>query len=75
MSKCQICKQYLRLIDVVIDNPDINWNFNCLSKNPSITMFDVLNNSKLNWNFEELSKNPSITITDVLNNLKLSWNF
>ena len=52
----------IRMIDVnIIDNPNINLDFNMLSKNPSITMEFIEANYHLNWNPIYIADNPNIT--------------
>ena len=42
----------------VLEHPDKNWNWNCLSSNPSITMKDVLEHPDKHWNWYGLSMKP-----------------
>lgn len=46
-----------RLIDLVLANPDKEWDWAELSWNPSITMADVPANSELPWDCVRLSDN------------------
>ena len=45
----------MRLIDIVNNFPDKDWDWYALSKNPSITFDDVLTNPDKPWNWKELS--------------------
>jgi hypothetical protein len=51
------------------------WNFNELSKHPSITLNIVKNNKNKEWNWGKLSKYLKINIEDVLENNDLPWNW
>ncbi len=44
----------------LLANPNIKWSFFALSRNPSITMYDVLANSELPWYYNDISHNKTI---------------
>jgi hypothetical protein len=46
-----------------------------LSKNPSITMKNVLDHPDKPWSWGGLSQNPSITFRDVLNHPEKDWDY
>jgi len=56
-----------------LENLDKPWSWEFLSKNPSITMKDVLENPELPWSWIWLSQNPNITFKDVLENPDKPW--
>ena len=49
------------------------WNWNELSKNPNISIQDVINHPELRWNWEYVSINPNITIQTVIDHPELRW--
>jgi hypothetical protein len=67
-------------LDIIIDNPNINWNYNELLSNPNISWYMVKNNlNKLNnikFNFIYFGLNPNITL-DIFDEilLKLNYNY
>src|SRR5665811_1372669 len=63
------------LIDVVKLLPNKIWDYRYLSKNPNITLEDVLKNPDLDWNYVGLSGNPNITLHDVLEHPELPWSY
>ncbi len=48
----------MRLIDFVKANLNKNWSWWNLSRNPSITLKDVIENPELNWSYFYMSLNP-----------------
>jgi len=52
----------MRLIDLVNKYPDKKWSWPLLSKNPNITMKDILDNPDKPWNWEIVSSNYNITM-------------
>jgi hypothetical protein len=57
----------------ILNNPDINWNYNILSKNDNITFDIVLNNLDKKWCFSNLSMNRNITYDIIRNNPQFDW--
>jgi hypothetical protein len=51
------------------------WNWDYLSKNPSITFQNVLDNPDKPWDWRELSRNKSITFQNVIDNPDKKWNW
>ena len=49
----------------VLAYPDKRWNWDQLSRNPSITISDVKAHPNNPWNWDPLSGNLGITIKDV----------
>ena len=45
-------------MEIVLANPDIEWNWQFLSRNRKITWMNVLNNIILPWDWKELSGKP-----------------
>ena len=54
-----------RLIDYVLENPYIGWNWSNLTTNSSITFKEIMDNQNLPWNLAEVSYNKTITWEDV----------
>ena len=52
-------------MEFINDNPDKDWDWYQISKNPNITMKDILNNSDKHWNWREISMNQNITMKDI----------
>jgi hypothetical protein len=46
----------MRLIDLINMFPDKPWNWKSLSRNPNITMKDVINHPDKPWNWKILSE-------------------
>jgi hypothetical protein len=65
----------MRLIDLVIANPDKPWDWARLSYNPNITLKDVLANPDKPWRWYWLSRNPNITPKDVFANPGKTWDW
>lgn len=63
--------QLQKLINAYPNKP---WNWTILSRNPNITMDDVLARPDKAWNWGSLSLNPNITIKIVLEHSTRSWN-
>ena len=59
----------------ILDNPDIPWDWDILSRNPNITWDIVQQNPDKKWNWWELSKNPNITWDIVQQNPDKKWNW
>ena len=55
-------------MDIVLANPDIEWNWLYLSRNPKITWTNVLNNINLPWDWKELSS-KSLRRAEIANNI------
>ena len=49
----------MRLIDIVVKYSEKSWDWYLLSRNPLITIRDVLDHSYLPWNWYYLSRNPN----------------
>jgi len=61
--------------EIVQANPDKPWNYDCLSRNPSITWEIVQENPDKDWDYEYLSQNPNITWEIVQLNPNKPWNY
>ena len=55
-------------MDFINDNPDKDWEWDCISQNPGITMIDINDHPELPWNWFWISSNPNITMKDNNNN-------
>ena|ERR1700731_4758634 len=53
--------------------PNKNWDWYELSRNPNITIREVLTHPYELWNWECLSANPGITMKDVLVYPNMPW--
>ena len=54
---------------------NIAWNFDTLSKHPSITWDIVKANKELPWNYAKLSRNPNITWDIIQANPDKEWDY
>jgi hypothetical protein len=54
----------MRLVDIIKNNLDLEWNFNLISINNDITIQDILNNPQIKWNYSSI--NHKATISDIL---------
>jgi hypothetical protein len=61
--------------EIVINNPNLPWDYDQLSLNPNITWDIVKNNPDKPWNYDYLSENPNITWDIVINNPDKPWNY
>lgn len=53
-------------LDLIVGTPELPWDFKYVSKNPNVTIVDVVDNyPDLPWNYSSLSVNPNITETVV----------
>ncbi len=59
--------------DIIINNPDINWNWNKISK--TMPMHFILEHPHYSWDWNEISCNKNITMNDIRNNLDQNWNW
>ena len=57
------------------DNPDKNWNWEEISRNPNITMKFINDNPDKPWEWYFISENPNITMKDILDNPDKPWNW
>ena len=55
--------------------PDKQWDWYQLSRNPNITIQDILSRPDKQWDWACLSRYANITIKDVLNNPDKPWNW
>lgn len=53
---------------------DLPWDYDCLSRNMSFTLSDMLSNPEIPWNFQKISRIGS-TLDDVRNHPNLPWNW
>jgi len=51
------------------------WDWRSISRNPNITMKDIINNPDKPWNWNWISFNPNITIEDIINNPDKPWDW
>ena len=59
----------------VLAHQDKPWEWDWLSKNPSITIKDVDAHPDAPWNWGSLSQNPSITMKDIESRPNKPWNW
>jgi hypothetical protein len=52
------------LLEFVLAHPHIRWNYGALSRNPNISIQDVLKKPR-KWNISTVGLNPAITIRDI----------
>lgn len=62
-------------IDIIRANPDLPWDYDNFSDNPTITPKIVEDNPDIPWNFENLTWNNSFTIDYINNNMDKKWNW
>ena len=58
----------------ILENPDKPWQWNGVSRNPSVTMKDIKENPDKPWDWS-ISSNPNITMKDILENQDKAWNW
>lgn len=63
------------LLTLIIMLRNNDWDWYDISKNPNITIKDVLNYPEKPWNWNALSSNPNITLADLLKHPYLQWNW
>ena len=59
----------------ILDNPEYDWKYYLLSRNPNITWEIVKNNPDKNWDYNWVSENSNITIDIVKNNPQINWSY
>ena len=64
-----------KFFKLILDNPDKNWDWNIISRNPNITIKIILNNPNENWDWNYISQNPNITMKFILDNPNKNWNW
>ena len=64
-----------KFFKLILDNPDKNWNWDYISRNPNITTKIILDNPDINWNWCFISLNPNITMKFILDNPDKKWNW
>ena len=62
-----------KFFKLILDNPDKNWDWYAIGKNPNITMKIILDNPDKNWNWDAISENPNVLMKDILNNPDKKW--
>ena len=70
--KNEYSRKYCKFI---LNNPDKNWNWDDISKNPNITMKFILDNPDKDWDWEIISCNPNITMKDISDNPDKDWDW
>ena len=60
--------------DIVLRSPDVNWDWNELSKYPNITVTIVEKYINKPWNWEYLSSNKSVDLNFVRKYMHKPWN-
>ena len=53
----------------------MHWNWDCISKNPGITIEDILDNRDKDWEWDCMSQNSGITMIDINGHPELPWNW
>lgn len=61
------------LLTFVLANRDNSWDWLALSKNPNISVREIINSPELPWAWFHVSGNPNIRIQDVVDNLDKDW--
>ena len=49
----------------IIDNPELPWNWNMISRNPNLTMNFINDNPDKPWNWNMISYNPNLTMNFI----------
>jgi hypothetical protein len=62
------------LLKLIKQNPDEDWNWYLISKNPNITIEVVESNPDYPWNWSALSLNPNIT-PNIIKLYKKNWDW
>jgi len=65
----------LKFWDFIQENPDFPWVWECISKNPNITMDIIRENPDKPWHWESISWNPNITIDIIKENPDKPWHW
>jgi hypothetical protein len=58
----------------IIDNSDIHWNRDYVSRNPNVTLY-IITGSNYKFTSNGLSLNPNITIAFIKEHTGIKWNF
>ena len=61
--------------EIVVNNSDINWDYDGLSGNPNITWEIIQANPDKPWSYDYLSSNPNINWDIVEDNPDKPWNY
>ena len=48
-------------INIILENRELDWDFNLFNYNSNITWNDIKNNPNFEWNFENISNKKCIT--------------
>ena len=62
----------IRLLEAFPDKP---WDWDYISRNPNITMKDILEHHEFPWDWDYISRNPNITLKDILEHPDKPWNW
>ena len=57
------------------NNPNKNWTWHEISRNPNITFDIIKNNPDKEWHWWYVSRNPNIKWEDIINNPELQWDW
>lgn len=52
--------------DIVMENPDIDWDYDTLSTRHDITFDIIVSHPDIEWNYNLLRHNPNITVGDLI---------
>ena len=63
------------LIKLLQTFPDKQWNWNCISCNPNITMDYIEKYPEKHWNWSSISFNPNITIDYIEKHPDKPWDW
>ena len=59
----------------VMDYPNLNWNYECLSANPNITFEIIQKNTNYSWSWKHFSYNPNFKLEYILRLPKVNWDW
>ena len=64
-----------KFMDFINANPDKNWDWNGISRNPNITMEIINKNLDKPWKWFWISHNPNITMEMINSNPDKPWDW
>lgn len=66
---------FFKLIDILKEYPEDEWEWEYISENPNIKMEDITNNPGLPWYWYKIDKNPNITLDFIIDNMDEDWDW
>ena len=68
-------KWYDYKFQIFLNNPEINWRWDELTRNDTITLECIQNNLDKQWDWKALSRNKTITLEFIQSHIYKKWDW